>query len=161
MRELTEEHFAYLLIEDGKWWNRRISKNKLGTEVHSFVRKGKVGPKGATQLLFYVKRPVRQIKGTAEFLERMTGTADELWQLHGPETVFESRDEYDKFVAGSSTVTFIRFRNMQELEKPIDFNTISVNAGIGKMPQGGKYLGRETVASMTKTELKQYDTVAA
>ncbi len=161
MREVTEEHFAYLLIEDEKWWNRRISKNKLGTEVHSFVRKGKVGPKEATQLLFYMKRPVRQIKGTAEFLERITGTADELWQLHGSETVFESREEYDTFVAGSSIVTFIRFKKMEELEKPIDFNTISVSARISRMPQGGKYLGRETVASMIKTELKQYDAVAA
>lgn len=158
---MAEEHYAYLLIEDEKWWNRRTSGNKLGSEVHSFVRKGKVGPKAAQQLLFYVKSPVKQIRGVAEFLERITGTSDELWQLYGQETVFESRDQYDSFVEGSGTVTFIRFKNMEELEKPIGFNTISISARIGKMPQGGKYLGRETVNSMIKTEMEQHDTVPA
>ena len=158
---MTEEHYAYLLIEDEKWWNRRINKNRLGNEVHSFVRKGKVGPKEAQQLLFYMRRPAKRIRGTAEFLERVTGTSDELWQLHGPETVFESRDEYDSFVGGRSTVTFIRFKNMEELQQPIDFNTISIGIGIGKMPQGGKYLSRETVNSVIKTELKQHDTITA
>lgn len=158
---MAEEHYAYLLIEDEKWWNRRTSKNELGSDVHSFVRKGKVGPKVAHQLLFYVKSPVRQIKGAAEFVERITGTSDELWQLYGQETVFESREQYDSFVAGSSTVTFIRFKNMEELGKPVDFNTIAISAGIRKMPQGGKYLGRETVNSMIKTELKQHDTIPA
>lgn len=161
MAKLAEEHYAYLLVEDEKWWNRRISKNRLSSEAHSFVRKGKVGPKEARQLLFYVKRPAKQIKGMAEFVERITGTSDELWQLHGPETVFESRDEYDLFVDGRSTVTFIRFKNMEELEEPIDFNTISIGAGISKMPQGGKYLSKETVNSVIKTELKQYDTITA
>lgn len=158
---MTEEHYAYILTEDEKWWNRRTSKNRLGSDVHSFVRKGKVGPKVAQHLLFYVKSPVRQIKGAAEFLERITGTSDELWQLHGQETVFESREQYDSFIEGSSTVTFIRFKNMEELERPIDFNTISISAGISKMPQGGKYLGRETVNSMIKTELKHHDTIPA
>lgn len=158
---MAEEHYAYLLIEEEKWWNRRTSKNRLGSDVHSFVRKGKVGPKEAQQLLFYVKSPVRQIKGAAEFVERIAGTSDELWQLYGHETVFEGREQYDSFVAGNSTVTFIRFKNMKELEKPVDFNTISTSAHIGKMPQGGKYLGRETVNSMIKTELKQHDTIPA
>ncbi len=161
VREMTEEHYAYLLIEDEKWWNSRTSKNRLGSDVHSFVRKGKVGPKEAEKLLFYVKSPVKQIKGAAEFLERITGTSDELWQLHGQETVFESRDQYDSFVAGSSTVTFIRFKNMEELQNPVDFNTVSASTGITKMPQGGKYLGRETVNSIIKTELQQHDTIPA
>jgi predicted transcriptional regulator len=158
---VAEEHYAYLLVEDAKWWNRRTSKNRLGSDVHSFVRKGKVGPKVAQQLLFYVKSPVKQIKGAAEFLERITGTSDELWQLYGQETVFESREQYDSFVAGSSTVTFIRFKNMEELQNPVDFNTISVSASISRMPQGGKYLGRETVSSMIKTEMKQHDSIPA
>jgi len=150
---VTEEHYAYILVEDEKWWDRRLTRNRTGSRVHAFVRRGKVGPKNAQKILFYVKRPAKQIRGFGEFLERITGTCDELWSLYGPETVFESRDEYDLFVNGRSTVTFIRFKSMEEFDNPINFGDIYVATGIKKMPQGGKYLSRETVNSIIKKEL--------
>jgi len=151
---MVEEHYAYVLVEDEKWWNRRLTRNKMGSEVHTFVRRGRVGPKEAQKILFYVKRPAKQIKGFGEFLERITGTSDELWKLYGSETVFKSRDEYDVFVDGRNNVTFIRFKSMEEFEKPISFDDINAATGIKKMPQGGKYLARETVNSIVKKELK-------
>lgn len=150
---MAQEKYAYVLIEDEKWWNRRIARNRLGSAVHVFVRRGRVGPKWAQKILFYVKRPAKQIRGLGEFLERITGATDDLWNLYGAETVFESRDEFDAFVSGRGNVTFIRFKGLEEFERPIGFDDIHLAMGIKQMPQGGKYLSRETVNSLIKKEL--------
>jgi len=150
---MPEEHYAYILVEHEKWWNSRCNKNQKGTNTQAFVRRGKVGPKDAKTLFFYVKLPVGEIRGFGDFLERISGTADELWNMHGSETVFKSRDEYNDFVEGRSRVTFIRFKNLQELEKPIYWKDLSAALGIKKMPNGGRYLSRETVNSLVKMEL--------
>lgn len=150
---MTEEHYAYLLVEDEKWWNRRRTRNRTGNMIHAFVRRGRVGPKEAQKILFYVKRPVKQIRGFGDFLERIVGTRDDLWNQYGSETVFESRDEYDFFVDGRSNVTIIRFKSLEELGKPINFDAINIAIGIKKMPNGGMYLSRETVNSIIKGEL--------
>jgi len=150
---MSEEHYAYILVEHEKWWNSRCNKNQKGMNTQAFVRRGKVGPKDAKTLLFYVKLPVGEIRGYGDFLERISGTPDELWNMYGSETVFESRDEYNDFVEGRSIVTFIRFKNLQELEKPIIWKDFSVALGIKKMPNGGRYLSRETVNSLVKMEL--------
>ncbi len=145
---MVEERYAYVLVEDERWWNRRCARNKTPGVVHSFVRRGKVGPKQAARLLFYVKLPVRQIKGAGEFVERVVGSKDELWNLYGAETVFQSKDEYDKFVSGRSSVTLVRFRNMEELDKPVDFKTFHAAANIKRMPNGGLYISREALNQM-------------
>jgi predicted transcriptional regulator len=98
--------------------------------------------------LFYVKLPVRQIKGVGEFVERVIGSKDELWNLYGAETVFQNKDEYDKFVSGRSSVTIIRFRNMEELGKPVDFKNFNAAAGMKRMPNGGLYISREALSQM-------------
>jgi len=145
---MAEDRYAYVLVEDERWWNRRIIKNNAPGVVHSFVRRGKVGPKQAARLLFYIKLPVRQIKGVGEFVERITGPKDELWNRYGAETVFQNKDEYDKFVSGRSSVTLIRFRNMEELDKPVDFKTFHSTASIKRMPNGGLYISREALSQM-------------
>jgi len=150
---MVEEHYAYVLIEDEKWWSRRLTRNRTSSIVHAFVRRGRVGPKEAQKVLFYVKRPAKQIRGYGEFLERITGASDELWNLYGAETVFESKDEYDSFVNGRSNVTFIRFKGVEEFEKPVSFDVFYAATGVKRMPQGGKYLSRETVNSVIKREL--------
>jgi len=146
--KLTEERYAYVLVEDEKWWNRRCTRNKVGSSVHSFVRRGKVGPKKAYRLLFYIKLPVRQIKGVGEFVDRIVGSRDEMWSLYGAETVFENKDEYDKFVDGRDSVTLIRFRNLEELDVPVTFKAFNAATGIKKMPNGGMYVSKETLSQM-------------
>jgi len=145
---MTEEHYAYILVEDEKWWSRRCTRNKLGSSVHSFVRRGKVGPKETSKLLFYIKSPARQIRGFGEFVERITGSQDELWNLYGPETVFQTKEEYDQFVGGRENVSLIRFRNLEELDKPVAFETLHAATGIKKMPNGGRYISKETLNQM-------------
>jgi len=150
---MTQEHYAYILVEHEKWWNSRINQSQNGKNTQTFVRRGRVGPKDAKTLLFYVKLPVGQIRGYGDFLERISGSPDELWKLHGSETVFESQKEYEDFVEGRSRVTLIRFKNLQDLEKPIQWKDLSAILGIKKMPNGGRYLSRETVNSLLKMEL--------
>jgi len=150
---MTQERDAYILVEHEKWWKSRSNKSQKGLNTQAFVRRGRVGPKDAKTLLFYVKLPAGEIRGYGDFLERISGTTDELWNLYGSETVFGSRDEYDNFVEGRSRVTFIRFKNLQEFEKPIGWKDLSATLGIKKMPNGGRYLSRETVNSLVRMEL--------
>lgn len=145
---MREEHYAYVLVEDEKWWDRRCTRNKTRGAVHSFVRRGKVGPKDTSRLLFYIKLPVKQIKGIGDFVERITGSRDELWNSYGVETVFGNKDEYDKFIGGRESVTIIRFRNMEELDKAIDFEIFHSATGMRKMPNGGMYISKETLAQI-------------
>jgi predicted transcriptional regulator len=150
---MPEERYCYVLVEHERWWNSRRDKNRKGVNTQVFVRRGQVGPKEAQKLLFYVKLPVGEIRGYADFLERVTGNADDLWNLHGSETVFESQGQYASFVEGRNKVTFIRFKNLQELRTPISWKDLAVALGIKRMPNGGRYLSRETVNSILRMEL--------
>jgi predicted transcriptional regulator len=150
---MSDEHYYYILVEREKWWNSRHDKNRKGGNTQVFVRRGRVGPKEAKKLLLYVKLPIGEICGYDDFLERIIGTADGLWNSYGSETVFESRDQYDSFIEGRSKVTFIRFKNLQELEKPVCWKDLAAALGIKKMPNGGRYLSKETVNSILKMEL--------
>ena len=149
---MAKERCVYVLVEDEKWWNRRCARNKTPSVVHSFVRRGKVGPKQAAELLFYIKLPVKQIKGVGEFVERIIGSKEEVWNLYGAETVFENKDEYEKFVSGRDSVTLIRFKNLEELDKPVDFRAFNAVTGIKRMPNGGMYISRENLSHMTQHE---------
>jgi predicted transcriptional regulator len=142
------EHYAYVLLEAEKWWNRRHSQSRAGKKLQAFVRHGKVGPISAEQLFFYIKCPVREIRGKAEFVERVVGNAVELWKKYGVETVFESYDEYREFVDGREYVTVIRFKNLQELTQPVSAKAFLGRTGGGSMlPRSGKYISKE-LASM-------------
>ena len=137
------EKYAYILLSDEKWWIRRCNKNKAGQTLQSFVRKGAVGPKDAKLILFYIKHPLREIRGSGEFLERIVGDADKLWTALGHETVFDSYQEYLTFMNGRTHATFIRFKNLQEFFTPIPVKVFSQICGVSRMPRGGKYISRE------------------
>ncbi|MGE5556856.1 MAG: hypothetical protein ACM3UY_11460 [Methanocella sp.] len=54
----TQPNYGFVLVMDGKYWNRLCS-NKT---AKYFVRKGAVAPKRAKKLLFYVtKRMLRYL----------------------------------------------------------------------------------------------------
>jgi predicted transcriptional regulator len=138
------EHYAFILVNAQKWWNRRISQNRAGKKIHAFVRRGTVGPKTAQYVLFYVNHPLREIRGRGEFIERVTGNVDELWNDYGHETVFKSYEEYSEFLQGRTKTTFIRLKDVRELSTPIPLKTISGILGVNMMPRGGRYLNKET-----------------
>lgn len=142
------EKYAYILLTDEKWWLRRCNKNKAGQTLQSFVRKGSVGPKDAKLILFYVKHPIREIRGSGDFLERIVGNTDKLWSTLGNETVFESYQEYKTFMNGRSHATFIRFNNLREFPTPVPIKVFSQVVGVSRMPRGGKYMSEEMASAL-------------
>ncbi|MFP3984789.1 MAG: hypothetical protein ACLFU9_02305 [Candidatus Bathyarchaeia archaeon] len=140
--------YAYILLTEEKWWNRRVLQNRAGKKVQAFVRKNKVGPIDVGLLLFYVKHPVRAIRGIGDFEERVVGEIEKLWETYGEETVFESHDEYLDFMKGRTKATFIRFRNLRELNAPIPLKRLLQLMGTSRLPRNGKYLSKETVDTL-------------
>jgi len=108
-----------------------------------------VGPLKTEKLLFYVKKPIMQIRGVADFVERLAGDYKELWNMYGDESYLETFDEYVSFLKGRKTVTFIRFSNFRGLDSPVSMKVISKVLGVLTIPRGGKYLNRETANQLT------------
>ncbi|NIR87318.1 hypothetical protein GWO13_07025 [Candidatus Bathyarchaeota archaeon] len=146
---MSERH-AYILLNDEKFWNRLCSQNRAGKTLHAFVRRGKVGPKKTELILFYVNHPLKEIRGVGEFIQRITGDADELWNAHGSETCLKSYEEYKDFLQGRPKATFIRFQNLRELSAPIPASRISKITGIGRMPRSGKYITKKTTNQLIR-----------
>ena len=145
---MKSERYAFILISDEKYWNRLRERSRANREVHAFVRKNQVGPREAQILLFYVKKPIMQIRGTADFIERLTGDREELWRKYGAESCFESFDEYAAFAQGREKMTFVRLKNFTELENPK--STEVIRSVLGSL-QGfrGKYVNEETAKQLT------------
>ena len=137
--------FAYILLEKEKWWNRRVTQTRSGKNAQVFVRRSTVGPVDTTRLLFYVNHPVRAIRGAGDFEKRMVGEVGQLWSEYGKETIFESHEEYVDFLQGRTRATFIRFRNLHELDQPILLDRLLQVIGCSRLPRSGRYLSRETV----------------
>ncbi|MEM3672676.1 MAG: hypothetical protein QW468_00400 [Candidatus Bathyarchaeia archaeon] len=141
---MSDECYAFILLSDEKWWKRLCESNRDNGETRIFVRRNRVGPVSAEKLLFYVKRPLMQIRGVADFVERLSGNYEELWSLHGKETCLRDFKEYVNFLGGRENVTFIRFKNLREFETPISMDVIRKVLGVQKIPRNGKYINRET-----------------
>lgn len=56
-------------------------------------------------------------------------------------------------LVGRNRVTFIRFKNLKVLEKPIRWKDLSSALGTKRMPDGGRYLSKATVDSIFRMEL--------
>lgn len=141
---MPNERYVYILLSEEKWWNRLCERNRNNSQMHAFVRRSRVGPLRTQKLLFYVNKPVMQIRGVSDFIERIVGDYTELWDAHGDETCFKTFDEYVVFLRGRTTATFIRFTNFRELTDPVSMEMISEVLGVLRMPPMGKYLNRET-----------------
>lgn len=146
---MQNECYAYILIFDEKWWNRLCERNRNSNQIRVFVRRNRVGPLKTQKLLFYVKKPIMQIRGVADFIERLAGDYKELWNMYRDETCLKTFDEYVNFLKGRKTATFIRFTNFHELDSPVSMKVISKVLGVLRIPRGGKYLNRETANQLT------------
>jgi predicted transcriptional regulator len=110
---MKREHYAFILIADEKYWNKLCERNKVSRGIQAFLRKNQVAPKNAQKLLFYVKKPVMQIRGVADFIERLTGDSGELWRKYGTESCFESFEEYSAFAEGRSRMTVVMVQELR------------------------------------------------
>jgi predicted transcriptional regulator len=144
---MASERYAYILTVDEKYWNRLRQRNKATLGTHVFIRKNQVAPKQVQQLLFYVTRK-RQVLGAADFVERLTGNYEELWEKLGSESCFESFDEYKKFVDGREMMTFIRFSNFREIVDPEPKEELVKVLGSLHRFGIGKYLDKETAMQL-------------
>ncbi len=134
---------GFILPIEAKWWKRFCDRNREGKTLHAYVRRGVVGPKDAKLILFYVTRPVKEIHGFGEFVERISGDADELWKNHSSESCLRSYEEFKNLMGKRRKATFILFKNLQELSKPVTFEKLSKKLGIRRMSPMGKYVTRE------------------
>lgn len=137
------KRYAYILLATEKWWKRLCSQKKAGKNLQAFVRKGLVGPKDANLILFYVTHPFKEIRGFADFVERVTGDVHDLWNSYGHEASLESYEEYLDFLQGRQKASFIRFKNLHELSRPIPTSTVSKLLGKSRMPRSGTYINKE------------------
>jgi predicted transcriptional regulator len=134
------ERYAFIVLNFEKFWKRLCNQNRTGKRVHAFVRRGVVGPKKAKQLFFYVTHPRKDIQGSADFIERITGDAEDLWKSLGHESLLSSYDEYQDFLEGRRKATFIRFKNLKEFPKPVTTKAMTQIIGKERMPQMGMYI---------------------
>ncbi|MGQ9624052.1 MAG: hypothetical protein ACUVUF_01555 [Candidatus Bathycorpusculaceae bacterium] len=141
---MSDERYGFILLSDEKWWKRLCESNRDSDKTQIFVRRNRVGPVSVEKLLFYVKRPLMQIRGVADFVERLSGNYKELWDLYGDETCLKDFKEYANFLGGREYATFIKFKNFHEFEAPIAMDVIRRVLGVKKIPRNGKYINRET-----------------
>ena len=134
------KRYAFIVLNLEKFWKRLCSQNRAGKQAHAFIRRGVVGPKNAKLLFFYVIHPHKDIRGFADFVERVTGDAENLWKSLGHESLLNSYNEYKDFLQGRKKATFIRFRNLNEFPNPVTTKVLSKVVGIERMPQMGLYL---------------------
>jgi predicted transcriptional regulator len=145
------KNHAFIVLNFEKFWNRLCSQNKTGKHIHAFVRRGIVGPKNAKQLFFYVTHPRKDIQGYADFIERVTGDAKDLWRTLGHESLLNSYNEYYDFLQGRKKATFIRFKNLKELPKPITTKAMTQIIGVERMPQMGIYITKRMANQLLAT----------
>jgi predicted transcriptional regulator len=135
---------AFVIMIKNEYWNEFCRQNHNGKRIHSYVRLGLAPPKETSTLVFYVIRPVGEIIGYADFIERKVGDAEKLWSEYGLETVLDSKKKYKEFVGNVRRVSFIRFKSLHEATKPIPLSNALLFFGVKRLPRRGFYLDKET-----------------
>jgi predicted transcriptional regulator len=116
--------------------------------VHSYVQKGLAPPKQASLILFYVTKPVGEMAGVAEFVERKAGEAEDVWRQHGDETVLASKGKFKEFVGDGKNASFIRFKNLREASRPVSLSNALLLSGIKRFSRKGFYIEQEVAEEL-------------
>jgi len=139
-----KENYAFVIMIKDKWWREFCRRHHEGKNVHSYVQGGWAPPKNTSLIFFYVTKPVAEIGGYAEFVERKVGDAESLWSKHGTESALQTAEKYAEFMGGKQKVSFIRFKNLQETAKPIPLNNVLMLLGVKRLARKGFYINKET-----------------
>lgn len=137
------EKYAFVMMIREKWWNDFRYRNRDGKAVHSYVQRGTGPPKDAKLILFYVAKPVGEIAGYAEFIERKVGETDEMWKVLGRESVLSSKKMYDEYLKDQGKVSFVRFKNLKEAAHPIALNSALMLLGLKRFSRKGFYVDKD------------------
>lgn len=143
-----EEKYAFVLMIKDKWWQEFRNQHHKGKQIQSYVQGGWAPPKNTSLIFFYVTKPVAEVAGYAEFIERKTGDVEKLWKAHGSESVLNSWESYSEFIKDKPRVSFIRFKNLQEAAKPISLNNFLMFLGVTRLARGGFYIDKATAEKL-------------
>jgi predicted transcriptional regulator len=133
---------AFVIMVQKRWWDEFRRRSQEGENTHSFVLRGIAPPKDASRVLFYITKPVGQIGGYADFIERKVGDANMLWKEYGEESVVGSKTMYENFVKDSRMVSFVRFKNLHEAFKAIPLNCVLLTLGVRRLGRKGFYVDK-------------------
>jgi len=134
---------AFVMMVQKRWWDEFCLRVHEGKRTHSFVLRGIAPPKDASTVLFYVTKPVGEIAGYADFIERRVGDAESLWKEHGDESVLKTRERYDDFVKNSQRVSFVRFKDLHEADNTIPLNEVLISLRVRRLGRKGFYVDKE------------------
>lgn len=148
MCDVMSEKYAFVIMIKERWWREFLRFHHKGKQIQSYVQGGWAPPKNAILILFYVTKPVAQIAGYAEFIERKVGDAKELWDEYGHESVLNSAEQYLEFVRGRQRVSFIRIKNLHEVNKPMSLGDILVFLGANRLSRKGFYIDKQTASKL-------------
>ena len=138
------EKYAFVIMIRDKWWREFCRRHHGGKKVQSYVQGGWAPPKSTSLIFFYVTKPVAEIAGYAEFIERKVGDAESLWSEHGKESALQTEEKYAEFIRDKQRVSFIRFKNLQEATRPIPLNNVLMLLGVKRLARKGFYVNNET-----------------
>jgi len=138
------EKYAFVIMIREKWWREFCNLSHKGKRAFSYIQGGWAPPKNASLIFFYVAKPVGEIAGYAEFIERKVGDIEGLWNEHGHESVLKSKEQYEEFIRDKERVSFIRFRNLHEAVKPVSLNNVLMLLGVKRLARKGFYIDKET-----------------
>ncbi|MEM3730518.1 MAG: hypothetical protein QW667_03325 [Candidatus Bathyarchaeia archaeon] len=142
------QRYAYVMMIKDVWWQEFCRLRHKGKEVQSYVQSGYAAPTNASLIFFYVTKPVAEVAGYAEFIERKVGNAKDLWEKYGHESVLSSKEKFFDFVKDARRVSFVRFKNLEKASKPIPLNNFLMLLGVKRLARGGFYVNKETAERM-------------
>jgi predicted transcriptional regulator len=142
------EKQAFVIMIREQWWREFCRLRREGKKVQSYVQGGWAPPKNASLMFFYVAKPVSEIGGYAEFVDRKVGSAEELWREYGRESVLSTAEQFLKFVKDKERVSFIRFKNLQEAGKPIPLKNLLTLLGVRRLSRKGFYINPELAETL-------------
>jgi len=142
--------YAFVMMIQDRWWRGFLQRKQQGKTTHSYVQKGLAPPKYGSAILFYVAKPVGELAGYAEFIERQAGKAEKMWDEYGHESVLKSKEQFAEFMGGRTKASFIRFKNLKTAPKPILLNSLLMHLNIKRMSRKGFYVDRETADKLTE-----------
>ena len=138
--------YGFVMMIQPKWWNEFSLRPDRKT--YSYVLKGGGPPKEASVILFYVTKPVGELSGYAEFIERKTGDPENLWKEHGHESVLDSKKKFGEYIGEKKKATFIRLKNLRTARKPIPLSNILLFFGVRRLARIGFYIDKETTKEL-------------
>jgi predicted transcriptional regulator len=142
--------YAFVMMIQDRWWRGFLQRKQQGKITHSYVQKGLAPPKYGSAILFYVAKPVGEMAGYAELIERQAGNAEKMWDKYGHESVLKSKEQFEEFMGGRTKASFIRFKNLKKASKPISLTNLLMVLGIKKMSRKGFYVDRKTADKLTE-----------